>query len=100
MKIKLNPIVVSQSKQAPVISLSGLVLTIDGQKIDLSSIPVGGQAESDTDLLQGIVTRDEVTINYLYSTDIYESNQSTKQQDYEFDITEGIISCPLKRRNV
>ena len=99
MKIKLNPIVVSQSKQAPVISLSGLVLTIDGQKIDLSSIPVGGQAESDTDLLQGIVTRDEVTINYLYSTDIYESNQSTKQQDYEFDITEGTISCPLKKRS-
>jgi len=99
MKIKLNPIVVSQSKQAPVISLSGLVLTIGGQKIDLSSIPVGGQAESDTDLLQGIVTRDEVTVNYPYSTNIYESNQSTKQQDYEFDITEGTISCPLKKRS-
>jgi len=91
--------VVSNSKQAPVISLLGLILTIDGQKIDLSTIPVGGQAESDTDLLQGIVTRDEVTVNYLYSTDIYESNQSTKQQDYEFDITEGTIACPLKRRS-
>jgi hypothetical protein len=99
MKIKLNPMVVSNSKQAPVISLLGLILTIDGQKIDLSTIPVGGQAESDTDLLQGIVTRDEVTVNYLYSTDIYESNQSTKQQDYEFDITEGTIACPLKRRS-
>jgi len=99
MKIKLNPLVVNNSKQAPVISLSGLVLTIDGQQIDLSTIPVGGQAESDTDLLQGIVTRDEVTVNYPYSTDIYESNQSTNKQDYEFDITEGTISCPLKRRS-
>ncbi len=99
MKIKLNPIVVSQSKQASVISLSGLILTIDGQQIDLSTIPVDGQAESDTDLLQGIVTRDEVTVNYLYSTDIYESNQSTNKQDYEFDITEGTISCPLIKRS-
>jgi hypothetical protein len=98
MKIKLNPIVVSQSKQAPVISLSGLVLTIGGQKIDLSSIPVGGQAESDTDLLQGVVTRDEITVNYPYSTDIYESNQSINKEDYEFDITEGTIPCPLIKR--
>jgi hypothetical protein len=98
MKIKLNPIVVSQSKQAPVISLSGLVLTIDGQQIDLSTIPVGGQAESNTDLLQGVVTRDEVTINYPYSTDIYESNQSINKEDYEFDINEGTISCPLIKR--
>jgi len=101
MKIKLSPIVSIETKKAPVISLSGLVLMIDNQQIDLSVIPVGGQAEAEENsLLIGIITRDEVTIMYPYSTDIYESNQSTNKKDYEFDITEGIINCPLIKRSL
>jgi hypothetical protein len=100
MKIKLSPIVSHQTKQAPVISLSGLVLTIDNNQIDLSVIPVGGQAEAeDNSLLLGTVTRDEVTIKYPYSTDIYESKQSINEEDYVFNITEGTINCPLVRRS-
>ncbi len=98
MKIKLNAQVAN--KPTPVISLNGLVLTIDGTGIDLSQIPEGGQAESDNDLLLGIVTREEVTINYPYSTDIYEPMQSTNQLDYEFDIVEGVVPCPLIKRGV
>ena len=98
MKIKLNAQVAN--KPTPVISINGLVLTIDGTDIDLSVIPVGGQAESDNDLLSGIVTREEVTINYPYSTDIYEPNQSTNPLDYEFDIVEGVVPCPLIKREV
>ena len=100
MKIKLSPIVSNETKEAPVISLSGLVLTIDNQQIDLSVIPVGGQAEAEENsLLIGVVTRDEVTIKYSYSTDIYESNQSINEEDYEFNITEGTINCPLIKRS-
>lgn len=98
MKIKLNAQVAN--KPTPVIALSGLVLTIDGTDIDLSVIPEGGQAESDNELLSGIVTREEVTINYPYSTDIYEPNQSTNPLDYEFDIVDGVVPCPLVKRPV
>ena len=100
MKIKLSPVVSNKTKQAPVVSLSGLILTIDNQQIDLSVIPVGGQAEAEENsLLIGVVTRDEVTIRYSYSTDIYESRQSINQEDYMFNITEGTINCPLIKRS-
>jgi len=96
MKIKLNAQVAN--KPTPVISLNGLVITIDGVDIDLSVIPEGGQAESDNDLLSGVVTREEVTINYPYSTDIYEPMQSTDPLDYEFDIVDGQVPCPLVKK--
>ena len=99
MKITLSPIVVSsKTKQPPIISLSGLMLNIDGQNIDLSVIEEGGRAESDTDLLIGYVTRDEVTVYYPYSTDIYENLQSKNKEDYIFNITNGTVPCPLKKR--
>lgn len=101
MKIKLNSQAVNKTTNAPVISLSGLILTIDEQSVDLSVIPEGGQAEADEDSsLIGTVTRNEVTIRYPYSTDIYESNQSTNPADYEFEITEGVVPCPLIKRSV
>ncbi len=101
MKIKLSPIVANETTNAPVITLSGLTLTVDDQVVDLSAIPEGGQAEPDEDSpLVGIVTRDKVTIRYPYSTDIYESNQPTDPFAYEFDITEGEVPCPLIKRPV
>ena len=101
MKIKLSPKAQSETTNAPVITLLGLTLTIDDQVIDLSVIPNGGQAEADDNSpLIGVVTRDEVTIRYPYSTDIYESNQSTNPADYEFEITEGTVPCPLIKRSV
>ena len=101
MKIKLNAHVANETTNAPVITLSGLTLTIDDQVIDLSVIPEGGQAEADEDSpLIGIVTRDEVTIRYPYSTDIYESSQPTEQSAYEFDIVDGQVPCPLVKKPV
>jgi len=99
--IKLSPQVANKTTNAPVITLSGLTLTIDDQVIDLSVIPEGGQAEADEDSpLIGIVTRDEVTIRYPYSTDIYESSQPTEQSAYEFDIVDGQVPCPLVKKPV
>jgi hypothetical protein len=101
MKIKLSPQVSNETTQAPVITLSGLNLTIDDQVVDLSVIPESGQAEADEDSpLIGIVTREEVTIRYPYSTDIYEYNQPTEQSAYEFDIVDGQVPCPLIKRPV
>ena len=99
MKIKLSPQVANEPPNAPVITLSGLTLAIDAKVIDLSVIPDGGQAEADEDNpLIGIVNREMVTISYPYSTDIYESNQSTNPLDYEFDIADGVVPCPLIKR--
>ena len=101
MIIKLSPQAQNETSNASVITLSGLTLTIDDQVIDLSVIPEGGQAEADEDSpLIGIVTRDEVTIRYPYSTDIYECNQPTEQSAYEFDIVDGQVPCPLIKRPV
>lgn len=101
MKIKLSPQVANETTNAPVITLSGLTLTIDDQVVDLSVIPEGGQAEVDENSpFIGIVTREEAIIRYPYSTDIYESNQPTDPSDYEFDMTEGEVPCPLIKRQV
>ena len=100
MIIKLSPIAANETNNAPVITLSRLTLTIDGQAIDLSVIPEGGQAEAEEDSpLIGIVTREEVTIRYPYSTYIYESSQPTEQSAYEFDIIDGQVPCPLIKRS-
>jgi len=93
MKIILSPIAGNTTTQ---VSLNGLVLTIDGVDIDLSVIPVGGEAEPEDDSpLIGKVTRDEVTIRYSYDSQLAEANQSTDWADYTFDITDGEVPCPI-----
>lgn len=100
MKITLAAQVAHETKQAPIISLSGLTLTIDGMDYDLTVIPEGGQAEADLPFI-GIVTREEVTIQYPYSTDIYEPNQSTNPDDYIIELKDGeTLVCPLVKRPV
>ena len=100
MKITLAAQVAHETKQAPVISLAGLTLTIDNKDYDLSVIPEGGQAEADLPFI-GVVTRDACTIQYQYSTDIYESNQSTNPEDYVIDLQDGeTLVCPLIKRPV
>lgn len=99
MIIKLNPIVKHEPTTPPTIRLNGLILTIGDTDYDLSAIPEGGQAEGESPFV-GICTRDEVTIEYPYSTDIYEPNQPTEQSAYEFDIVDGQVPCPLIKRPV
>ena len=96
MKIILSPVA---SNKTTTVSLNGLTLTIDGQDIDLSVIPVAGEAESDDNSpFIGKVTRDEVTILYEYDSQLAEPDQSTDWDDYTFEITEGDVPCPIKWR--
>lgn len=93
MKIILSPIAGNTTTH---VSLNGLVLTIDGVDIDLSAIPVGGEAEPEDDSpLIGKVTRDEVTIRYSYESQLAEPNQSADWEDYTFNITGGEVPCPI-----
>jgi len=98
MKIILSP---QASNKTTTVSLNGLTLTIDGQEIDLSVIPVGGEAEpEDGSPFIGKVTRDEVTIRYEYDTDLAEPFQSSNWDDYTFEVTEGDVPCPIKWKPV
>jgi hypothetical protein len=93
MKIILSPLA---SNRTTAVSVSGLVITIDGQPIDLSVIPEGGYAEPDDDSpFIGHVTRDEVTVRYHYESLNACDNQSTNWADYTFVITDGPVPCPI-----
>ena len=94
MKIILSPLA---SNKTTTISISGLVLTIDGTDYDLSIIPEGGQAEASEDSpFIGTVTRDSVTIRYEYDSLKAESDQSTNWDDYTFDVVDGEVPCPIR----
>ena len=93
MKITLSPIA---SDHTTTVSVDGLILTIDGQEIDLSVIPEGGVAEPEDDSpFIGNVTRNAVTIRYHYESAKAEPNQSTNWNDYTFDMTSGEVPCPI-----
>lgn len=93
MKIILSPIASSRTTK---VSVSGLVITIDGTPVDLSVIPEGGYAESDEDSpFIGNVTRDEVTVRYHYESLKAEPDQSKDWADYTFEVTEGEVPCPI-----
>ena len=94
MKIKLSPVA---SNKTTSVSVSGLVVTIDGTEYDISIIPEGGQAEASEDSpFIGTVKRDSVTIRYEYDSQKAEPNQSTDWDDYTFDVVEGEVPCPIK----
>ena len=94
MKIILSPV---SSNKTTTVSISGLVLTIDGTDYDLSIIPEGGQAEaSDGSPFIGTVTRDSVTIRYEYDSAKAEPDQSTNWDDYTFEVVDGEVPCPIK----
>jgi hypothetical protein len=93
MKLILSPIA---SDHTTIVSVNGLVLTIDGTAIDFSVIPEGGEAEPETDSpFVGIVTRDKATIRYHYDSALAEPNQSTNWSDYTFEIESGDVPSPI-----
>lgn len=94
MKIILNPCPVWHTTT---VSVNGLIITVDGQDYDLSVIPEGGQAEAEEGgPFIGIVTRDEVMINYCYDSSLAEPEQSTDWADYTFEIENGEVPCPIR----
>jgi len=96
MKIILSPIASNYTTQ---VSVSGLIITIDGTPIDLSVIPEGGLAEPDENSpFIGNVTRDEVTVRYHYESSKAVPDQSKDFADYTFEVTEGEVPCPIKWR--
>lgn len=98
MKIILSPIA---SDRDTTVSVSGLVVTVDGTPYDLSVIPEGGQAEAEDDgPFIGIVTRDEVTVRYFYDSKTSEPQQSTDWADYSYFIESGEVPDPIIRKVV
>jgi hypothetical protein len=96
MKITLSPVASNRTTE---VSVSGLVISIDGQPIDLSVIPEGGYAEPDDEsLFIGKVTRDEVTVRYHYESLKALPDQSKDWADYTFEVTDGPVPCPIKWR--
>lgn len=94
MKIILSPVASNKTNS---VSVSGLVMTIDGTDYDFSIIPEGGQAEaSDDSPFIGTVTRDLVTIRYEYDSSKAEPDQSTNWDDYTFEVVDGEVPCPIK----
>jgi len=94
MNIILSPIA---SSKTTTVSINSLTLSRDGQDIDLSVIPEGGEADpEDGSPFIGKVTRDEVTIRYEYDSFKAEPNQSTDWEDYTFEVTNGDVPCPIK----
>ena len=94
MKIILSPLA---STHTTLVSINGLIVTVDGTDYDLSIIPEGGQAEADENSpFIGTVTRDKVTVKYHYDMVKAEPNQSTDWADYTFEIESGEVPCPIK----
>ena len=94
MKIYLNPCAAWNTTK---ISVNGLIVTVDGTNYDLSIIPEDGQAEAkEGSPFIGVVTRDEVTINYCYDSSKAEPRQSADWSDYTFEIENGEVPCPIR----
>ena len=94
MIIKLSPLA---SDHTTLVSINGLIVTVDGIEYDLSIIPEGGVAEADENSpFTGTVTREQVTVKYHYDMFKAEENQSTSWADYTFDIESGDVPCPIK----
>ena len=94
MIIKLSPLA---STHTTLVSVNGLIVTVDGIEYDFSQIPEGGSAEADEDSpFTGAVTREKVTVKYHYDMFKAEENQSTDWNDYTFDIESGEVPCPIK----
>jgi hypothetical protein len=96
MKITLSPLASNKTTQ---VNVNGTTLTIDGTNYDLSSIPVGGQAEAvEGSPFIGLMTQEAVTIRYEYDTSKAVPNQSKDLNDYIFNQTAGEILSPITWR--
>ena len=94
MRVILSPLA---DTYTTLVSINGLIVTVDGTDFNLEIIPEGGQAEADEDSpFIGTLTREKVTVKYHYESIKAEPNQSTDWADYTFDIESGDVPCPIK----
>lgn len=69
---------------------------MDDVDYDLSVIPEKGQAEAEEGSpFIGVVTRDEVIVQYCYDSSKAEPSQSADWADYTFEIESGDVPCPI-----
>ena len=98
MVIKLSPLA---SNHTTLVSINGLIVTVDGTDYDFSQIPEGGSAEADENSpFTGTVTREQVTVKYHYESIKAEPNQSTDWDDWTFSVESGNVPCPIKWKEV
>lgn len=96
MEIILSPIA---DNRDTTVSVSGLVVTVDGTPYDLSVIPVGGDADpAEGEPFIGKMTRESVTVLYRYNSATAEPNQSTDIADYTFNVTDGPVPNPIVQK--
>ena len=102
MKIKLD---VSENKtddNPP--AVSGEVLTYRGESYDLSQLPSGAEVEAETPFTNKIKRSVDgelsLSLQYFYTTQTAEANQSMNINDYIFDVIDGECPCPIKRKPV
>jgi len=92
MEIILSPVADSRNT---VVSVSGLVVTVDGIDYDLSVIPAGGDAQpDDNEPFIGTMTRDRVTVLYRYDGRTALPDQPTDIAEYTFDVSDGRTALP------
>jgi hypothetical protein len=83
------------------ISVSGDVLTIDGNVIDFSQLGEGEQCDTDAPLIgtarrvDGVIT---VGVLLQYDSETAEPMQSTDPADYVIELTSGTATDVIKRK--
>ena len=80
------------------------VLTYRGESYDLSQLPNGAEVEAETPFTDKIKRNVDgelsISLQYFYTTQTAEANQSMNINDYIFDVIDGECPCPIKRKPV
>jgi len=102
MKIKLDVIENPIDDHPP--TVSGDVLNYRGKSYNLSQLPIGAEVEAETPFTDKIKRSADgelsVSLQYFYTTQTAEANQSMNINDYIFDVIDGECPCPIKRKPV
>ena len=102
MKIKLDVIENPIDDHPP--TVSGDVLNYRGKSYNLSQLPIGAEVEAETPFTDKIKRSVDgelsVSLQYFYTTQTAEANQSMNINDYIFDVIDGECPCPIKRKPV
>ena len=105
MKIKLDIIEsgINRIDDTPP-TISGELLTYRGESYDLSQLPNGAEVEAETPFTDKIKRSADgelsVSLQYFYTTQTAEANQSMNINDYIFDVIDGVCPCPIKRKAI
>ena len=103
MKIQLHPIAALPGQPGDTISVSGDVLTHNGETFDLSPIEEGGEANPTGEHpFVGPITRQDgvirVGVRYAYDTSTAEPNQPADPAHWLVEITGGAVPDPVARK--